>query len=60
MIGESNARQDLAIDMGMVARQQYIYKWETGHHSPSLANLERWCAALGYELDLHVKATSDE
>ena len=30
-----------------------IQKWETGKHCPSLANVELWARALGYELDLH-------
>jgi transcriptional regulator with XRE-family HTH domain len=34
--------------------------WERGHHSPTLRNLERWAAVLGYELDLHVKETCDD
>ncbi len=32
-----------------------IARWERGETSPTLNSLEKWAAALGYEIDLHLK-----
>lgn len=32
-----------------------ISEWENYRADPLLTSLERWAAALGYELDLHIK-----
>lgn len=49
------SRRALAVLMGVQPKDGYIARWEYGIHSPSLASIERWAEALGYELDLHQK-----
>lgn len=35
--------------------ESMLCQWEGGQRKPSLQNLERWCDALGFELDIKLK-----
>ena len=48
------SKHTVATRMGLATDHQ-IANWEAGIHDPRLSSLERWAAALGYELDLHPK-----
>jgi len=56
---EQNLTQ-VALGAAMDGFTNSIPKWENGYSEPTISHVEAWADALGYELDLFKKESTDD